>query len=912
MNTFRKLPTRSLWSLLAGAWFALVAIFALPASAALLPTYDFSKTVGTSGAPNVLIYGKTSGDELGRIVRVGDVNGDGIDDLIVATTFADVGSPNRADAGAVYIWFGKSTVAGTKDAAGTSGTAPDVVIYGAAANDQLTRGGGLAVGDVNGDGVDDIVIGGVLNDGPGGTRVDCGAVYVIFGRKSPSTFPATLDMAIQGAGGADVTVYGAVAGDQLSDTGSITLGDVNGDGVKDIIVGSYLSSGPGGARLNAGAAYVIFGRKSPSTFPTSLDMAIQGAGGADVTLYGATAGDFFCYQNAIAVGDVNGDGVADLIIGADRANGPSGTRADAGGAYVMFGRKSPATFPTIIDMAVQGTGGPDSVIYGAKAGEKATAGATLLVADVNGDGVPDIIIGAGSASGPGGARPGGGEVYVVFGRKSPTPFPATLDLAVQGSSGADVTFYGTASNDNFGKSITTGDFNGDGVADILVGAPAFDGPGGTRVDAGAAYLFFGHKSPSTFPVTLDTATSSADVTIYGAVANDQLTSSLVQGAMNAGDLNGDGIKDIVLGARFSGGAGGARPTSGAAYIIFGRNTFPASLDMAVQGSSGADVTIYGPTSGDELSDGDGGNLGVGDFNHDGIPDLLIGARNASGPSGTRSGAGQAYVLFGVNSADISIEQPVGTTIASGSTKDFGTTVLGTPLNLTFTLKNTGTGEALAGLTLTKDGADAAQFLITGSPASSVPIGGNTTFTVQFAPTASGAKTAALHIASNVVSKSPYNITLTGRGLSTTDDTDGDGMNDAAEFLLSSLGFNWQVSQPALVNAYYTNANAAGLFTQAQCNAMRTTGQNDVLNSPGTYNLYSQAQLQALNVGAPMLSKDPNSGQFKLTIEIDRSTDLIHFSPFPMTAPQATVNAQGQLEFQFTVPDNTAFFKVQSK
>jgi hypothetical protein len=338
--------------------------------------------------------------------------------------------------------------------------------------------------------------------------------------------------------------------------------------------------------------------------------------------------------------------------------------------------------------------------------------------------------------------------------------------------------------------------------------------------------------------------------------------------------------------------------------------------MAVQGSTGADVTLYGPTSGDRLADGDGGNIGVGDFNGDGVADLLIGARGASGPGGTggtRNGCGQAYVLFGMNAADITVEQPVGTTVASGSTKDFGTTVLGTPLDLTFTIKNTGVNAALTGLGITKDGADASLFSVAANPADTVPIGGSTTFTVQFAPTTtSGVKTANLHISSAVVSKNPYNITVTGRGLSFTEDTDHDGMNDAAEFLLSPLGFNWQVSQPALVNTYYANAYAAGLYNQAQCDAMRTTGRNDVINNPGNYNLFSQTQLQALCVGAPMLSKDPTSGQFKLTIQVDKSTDLVHFNPFPLVAPQTIINAQGQLEFQFTIPDGTAFFRVQSK
>jgi len=113
------------------------------------------------------------------------------------------------------------------------------------------------------------------------------------------------------------------------------------------------------------------------------------------------------------------------------------------------------------------------------------------------------------------------------------------------------------------------------------------------------------------------------------------------------------------------------------------------------------------------------------------------------------------------------------------------------------------------------------------------------------------------------------------------------MSDAAEWLLAPLGFNWQVGQPALVNTYYANANAAGLFNQAQYDTNRQAGVSDgisaVTNAPNTYNLYTLSQVQALNVGAPLLTKDPGTGQFKLTIGVQKSTNLFDFNPFPMTA-----------------------------
>ena len=207
--------------------------------------------------------------------------------------------------------------------------------------------------------------------------------------------------------------------------------------------------------------------------------------------------------------------------------------------------------------------------------------------------------------------------------------------------------------------------------------------------------------------------------------------------------------------------------------------------------------------------------------------------------------------------------------------------------MTFTITNPGASD-LIGMAITKDGADAADFTVTTPPSSPVPSGGSTTFTMRFAPTsgATGIRSTALHIGNNVSGKNPYHINLTGQALSFASDTDGDGMSDASEFNMAALGFIWQVGQPDLVNLYKANANGAGY--------------------------YSLSQVQALHVDAPVLTKDPVSGQFKLTIGIEKSADLGNFTPFPFVAPQTSVNSEGRLEFLFTSPDNAAFFRLQAK
>jgi alpha-tubulin suppressor-like RCC1 family protein len=225
-------------------------------------------------------------------------------------------------------------------------------------------------------------------------------------------------------------------------------------------------------------------------------------------------------------------------------------------------------------------------------------------------------------------------------------------------------------------------------------------------------------------------------------------------------------------------------------------------------------------------------------------------------------------------------------IPDGGSKSFGVASGGRATSLTFIIKNTGNTD-LTGLGTSINGLDAAMFSVTSAPTAPV-VGpaGSTTFTVTFAPTNSGSKAAALHIANNDSDENPFDITLSGTGLSSIQDTDGDGLNDAAEFQMEVLGFDWQTSQPAMVANYFANAGAGGLYTLSQ--------------------------MQALQVGVPLLTKDPATGLFKLTIGVLKSTDLNHFTPLPMTSPQTTINSAGKLEFQFSSPDNAAFFRLETK
>ncbi len=243
--------------------------------------------------------------------------------------------------------------------------------------------------------------------------------------------------------------------------------------------------------------------------------------------------------------------------------------------------------------------------------------------------------------------------------------------------------------------------------------------------------------------------------------------------------------------------------------------------------------------------------------------------------------------------DIAVAQASPLTDGVG-TAPFGIVNVGSSSEpLTFTITNTGDA-SLTSLVVTKDGTDNADFTVSALSATSIPVGaGTATFTVTFSPggTVSATRSAAIHIASNDPdAENPFDINLTGTVLSSNTDGDGDGLNDLAEGQLSALGFNWQVGQTALVNTYYSSANSAGLYTPAQ--------------------------VQALNVGAPLIQRHPTTGVFTLTFGVEKSATLLpgSFTPLPMTGPgtSTVINGQGKLEFQFTVPDNAAFFQLKAQ
>jgi hypothetical protein len=315
-------------------------------------------------------------------------------------------------------------------------------------------------------------------------------------------------------------------------------------------------------------------------------------------------------------GDINGDGFADLLVGAPNATGPSAT----GSAYVVFGAASGFVASSSLT-SLNGTNG--FRLAGAVAGDF-TGFSVAGAGDIDGDGASDRLVGSHLADPSG--RTSAGSAYVVYGKFS--GFSATVALGSL-TAGNGARLDGGAASDAAGYSVAmAGDINGDGYADMLVGARAADpnAVGG----AGASYLVFGSSTDLPTTVNLATMDASRGFLLAGIIADDNAGHAVG----SAGDFNGDGFDDLLIGARYADGAG---TSAGAAYLVFGKASgFGTQLNLSsLNGTQGFALT--GTAAGDQA----GVSVSsAGDINADGLDDLLVGARAAAG------GKGAAYVVFG--------------------------------------------------------------------------------------------------------------------------------------------------------------------------------------------------------------------------------------------------------------------------
>ena len=541
---------------------------------------------GTNG---FILNGIDASDLSGRSVSsAGDVNGDGYDDLIIGADGAD---PNGDGSGETYIVYGGASAPGTDGELDLSRLALDgngYTLAGIAAGDVS----GISVssaGDVNGDGYDDLIIGatgvGTVQGeydpipGPGGT-------YVVYGGATGADL--VLDRStLDGTRGFALT--GIANGDLLGQSVS-SAGDVNGDGYDDLIIGADE------AGSSAGATYVVYGGASAPGTDGVLDLgALNGTNG--FILNGIDAGDQ-SGRSVSSAGDVNGDGYDDLIIGAFLAD-PNGN-SSAGETYIVYGGANAPGTNGVLDLSdLDGTNG--FTLTGIDAND--FSGSSVSSAgDVNGDGYDDLIIGAGRANGPNGNN--SGETYIVYGGASAPGTNGVLDLSdLDGTNGFTLT--GIDANDYSGTSVSSaGDVNGDGYDDLIIGAWLAD-PNGEN--SGETYIVYGGASaPGTDGVLDLSALDGSNGFILTGI--DTLDNSGIS-VSSAGDVNGDGYDDLIIGA--SGGDPNGDSNAGETYVIYGGATGTESLTL---------VTASGTAAADNFT----GNAGADSFTAIATDDVVRG------------------------------------------------------------------------------------------------------------------------------------------------------------------------------------------------------------------------------------------------------------------------------------------------
>jgi hypothetical protein len=334
---------------------------------------------------------------------------------------------------------------------------------------------------------------------------------------------------------------------------------------------------------------------------------------------------------AFASGDLNADGYADLIIGAPGLDA-NGAYLD-GAVYIFRGGRK---LSGLIDF---NTRLPDAEIVGNAFGSG--AGASLLAADINGDGIDDLIIGAPAASFPNRLRAGAVEIF--FGRKD---FPGKIDLR---SRPADVLIAGEAVDDKLGAVMATGDINGDAIADLLIAAPGATTENG--VAAGVVYWIAGRLQ---WQSIFNFRGEEGGVTrLLGTAANNVTASALA-----AGNLNGDAFADVLIGAHKANFSG--RVDCGETYLVLGKTQFPGTFDL-----KNADRLFVGAA----VRHFSGQAVGSADFNHDRRDDIIIGAPGANNSSLNAAGSIQFFDFISPTADTIDLAQASGYFSIAGPRSD---------------------------------------------------------------------------------------------------------------------------------------------------------------------------------------------------------------------------------------------------
>ncbi|MBL0042577.1 MAG: FG-GAP repeat protein [Xanthomonadales bacterium] len=627
----------------------------------------FGSAEGFEATPDWQVAAAQAGARYGSAVAgVGDVNGDGYGDFVVGAEFADNG---QTDEGLGYLYFGGPTISTTSSA-----------VLQTNQNASYLGGSVAGAGDVNGDGYADILIGGIGHDG-GATN--SGVALIYFGGASfDTTADANLTSSqasarmgssvagvgdVNGDGYADV-VIGAMEYDQgqtnegaaflyLGGAGAFDIGtdahlqndqanaalgsavaaggDVNGDGYGDIVVGAPLFDD---GQVDEGVVHVYFG--GSGAFDTVADLSVQG------DIAGAQFG-----LRVAGAGDIDGDGFGDVAVASPLfANGqvgegrvyvylgsptglmpmpfasPESNRADAGMGMglALIDHDGDGRSELVAGLpGATGTFAAGGLVFGYRAEGRlmdtssdvtieynqvnAQAGSSVATGDVNGDGYADLLVGQPTWNA---TATSAGRVSLHFGSAAGLSAVPGVNLET-----------GVA-NGQFGGSVATGDVNGDGVADVIVGSPRRSNGSGSE---GMVHIYFG--GAGAFDTTPDVAMES-----------NQLSAEFGYSVAFAGDVNGDGLGDLLVGSRFY---DNGSTDEGAMFLFLGGTSMNGDADAIFDVNQGSAYLGYSVA-------------GIGDINGDGYADMAAGAIGLDAAGNANAGA--VYVWFGGQTVDTVVDR----------------------------------------------------------------------------------------------------------------------------------------------------------------------------------------------------------------------------------------------------------------